>query len=74
LARLLLYKVPGYAKPSPFFKESAQDVLPEMYQAVNEAVQIHGGYGLMKEYLWNVITGTETPRGREESVQGIVIA
>jgi short-chain 2-methylacyl-CoA dehydrogenase len=54
LARLLLYKACWLCeRHRPFSKESAMAKLfcSEMYHRVaNEAVQLHGGYGLMKEY------------------------
>ena len=53
-ARLLLYKATWLCENHrPFSKEAAMAkmVCSEMYHRVaNEAVQIHGGYGLMKEY------------------------
>ncbi|OGP89297.1 MAG: acyl-CoA dehydrogenase [Deltaproteobacteria bacterium RBG_16_47_11] len=54
LARLLLYKASWLCENHrPFSKEAAMAKMfcSEMYhRVVNEAVQIHGGYGLMKEY------------------------
>ena len=54
LARLLLYKACWLCENNrPFSKESAMAKLfcSEMYHRVaNQAVQLHGGYGLMKEY------------------------
>jgi len=54
LARLLLYKACWLCENHrPFSKEAAMAKLfcSEMYHRVaNQAVQIHGGYGLMKEY------------------------
>ena len=54
LARLLLYKACWLCEQHrPFSKESAMAKMfcSEMYHRVaNQAVQIHGGYGLMKEY------------------------
>jgi short/branched chain acyl-CoA dehydrogenase len=53
-ARLLLYRATWLCeKKRPFSKEAAMAKLfcSEMYHRVaNEAVQIHGAYGLMKEY------------------------
>lgn len=53
-ARLLLYKATWLCENRhPFAKEAAMAKMfcSEMYHRVaNEAVQIHGGYGLMKEY------------------------
>jgi short/branched chain acyl-CoA dehydrogenase len=53
-ARLLLYKATWLCENGrPFAKEAAMAKMfcSEMYHRVaNEAVQIHGGYGLMKEY------------------------
>jgi short-chain 2-methylacyl-CoA dehydrogenase len=53
-ARLLLYKATWLCENHrPFSKEAAMAKMfcSEMYHRVaNEAVQIHGGYGLMKEY------------------------
>jgi alkylation response protein AidB-like acyl-CoA dehydrogenase len=53
-ARLLLYKAAWLCENHrPFSKEAAMAKMfcSEMYHRVaNEAVQIHGGYGLMKEY------------------------
>ncbi len=54
LARLLLYKACWLREQDrPFSKEAAMAKLfcSEMYhRVVNQAVQLHGGYGLMKEY------------------------
>ena len=54
LARLLLYKACWLCENHrPFSKEAAMAKMfcSEMYHRVaNQAVQIHGGYGLMKEY------------------------
>jgi len=54
LARLLLYKACWLCdNHRPFSKEAAMSKMycSEMYhRVVNQAVQIHGGYGLMKEY------------------------
>ncbi len=54
MARLLLYRACWLCENDrPFSKEAAMAKLfcSEMYHRVaNEAVQIHGGYGLMKEY------------------------
>jgi short-chain 2-methylacyl-CoA dehydrogenase len=54
LARLLLYKACWLRENHrPFSKEAAMAKMfcSEMYHRVaNQAVQIHGGYGLMKEY------------------------
>ncbi len=54
MARLLLYKACWLADTKrPFSKESAMAklVCSETYHRVaNHAVQLHGGYGLMKEY------------------------
>jgi alkylation response protein AidB-like acyl-CoA dehydrogenase len=54
MARLLLYKACWLADSKrPFSKESAMAklVCSETYHRVaNHAVQLHGGYGLMKEY------------------------
>ena len=54
LARLLLYKACWLCDHHrPFSKEAAMSKMycSEMYHRVaNQAVQIHGGYGLMKEY------------------------
>jgi alkylation response protein AidB-like acyl-CoA dehydrogenase len=54
MARLLLYKACWLAdNKRPFSKESAMAklVCSETYHRVaNQAVQLHGGYGLMKEY------------------------
>jgi short-chain 2-methylacyl-CoA dehydrogenase len=54
LARLLLYKACWLCdNHRPFSREAAMSKLfcSEMYhRVVNQAVQIHGGYGLMKEY------------------------
>jgi short/branched chain acyl-CoA dehydrogenase len=54
LARLLLYKACWLCdNRKPFSQEAAMSKLycSEMYhRVVNHAVQIHGGYGLMKEY------------------------
>jgi alkylation response protein AidB-like acyl-CoA dehydrogenase len=54
LARLLLYKSCWLCEQHrPFSKESAMAKMfcSEMYHRVaNQAVQLHGGYGLMKEY------------------------
>jgi short/branched chain acyl-CoA dehydrogenase len=54
MARLLLYKATWLCENGrPFAKEAAMAKMfcSEMYLRVaNEAVQIHGGYGLMKEY------------------------
>jgi len=54
MARLLLYKACWLAdNKRPFSKESAMAklVCSETYHRVaNHAVQLHGGYGLMKEY------------------------
>jgi short/branched chain acyl-CoA dehydrogenase len=53
-ARLLLYKACWLHDNSlPFAKEAAMAKLycsEVMYRAANHAVQLHGGYGLMKEY------------------------
>jgi alkylation response protein AidB-like acyl-CoA dehydrogenase len=53
-ARLLLYKACWLNDNSlPFAKEAAMAKLycsEVMYRAANHAVQLHGGYGLMKEY------------------------
>ena len=53
-ARLLLYKA-GWLRDNekPFSKEAAMAKLycsEVMYRCANHAVQLHGGYGLMKEY------------------------
>jgi len=54
LARLLLYKACWLCENHrPFSKEAAMAKMfcSEMYHRVaNQAVQLHGGYGLMKEY------------------------
>ena len=54
MARLLLYKATWLCENGrPFSKEAAMAKMfcSEMYHRVaNDAVQIHGGYGLMKEY------------------------
>jgi len=54
MARLLLYKATWLCENGrPFSKEAAMAKIfcSEMYHRVaNDAVQIHGGYGLMKEY------------------------
>lgn len=54
LARNLLYKACWLAEENrPFSKEAAMAKLycsEVMHRCVNHAVQIHGGYGLMKEY------------------------
>lgn len=54
LARNLLYKACWLReKNRPFSKEAAMAKLycsEVMYRCVNHAVQLHGGYGLMKEY------------------------
>ena len=54
MARLLLYKACWLAdNKKPYTKESAMAklVCSETYhRVVNHAVQLHGGYGLMKEY------------------------
>jgi alkylation response protein AidB-like acyl-CoA dehydrogenase len=54
LARLLLYKACWLCENNrPFSKEAAMSKMfcSEMYHRVaNQAVQLHGGYGLMKEY------------------------
>jgi alkylation response protein AidB-like acyl-CoA dehydrogenase len=54
LARLLLYKACWLREQDrPFSKEAAMAKMfcSEMYhRVVNQAVQLHGGYGLMKEY------------------------
>jgi len=54
LARLLLYKACWLCENNrPFSKEAAMAKMycSEMYHRVaNQAVQLHGGYGLMKEY------------------------
>jgi short/branched chain acyl-CoA dehydrogenase len=53
-ARLLLYKACWlHDNALPFSKEAAMAKLycsEVMYRAANHAVQLHGGYGLMKEY------------------------
>lgn len=53
-ARLLLYKACWLRdKDKPFRKEAAMAKLycsEVMYRCANHAVQLHGGYGLMKEY------------------------
>jgi alkylation response protein AidB-like acyl-CoA dehydrogenase len=53
LARNLLYKTCWLREQNrPFAKEAAMAKLycsEVMHRCVNEAVQIHGGYGLMKE-------------------------
>jgi len=53
-ARLLLYKACWLRDNSmPFAKEAAMAKLycsEVMYRCANHAVQLHGGYGLMKEY------------------------
>jgi len=54
LARLLLYKATWLCENHrPFTKEAAMAKMfcSEMYHRVaNQAIQLHGGYGLMKEY------------------------
>lgn len=54
MARLLLYKACWLAdNKRPYAKESAMAKLvcsETYYRVVNHAVQLHGGYGLMKEY------------------------
>jgi len=54
LARLLLYKACWLREQDrPFSKEAAMAKMfcSEMYhRVVNQAIQLHGGYGLMKEY------------------------
>jgi alkylation response protein AidB-like acyl-CoA dehydrogenase len=54
LARLLLYKACWLRDHhKPFAKEAAMAKLycsEVMYRCANHAVQLHGGYGLMKEY------------------------
>jgi alkylation response protein AidB-like acyl-CoA dehydrogenase len=54
MARLLLYKASWLCENNrPFSKEAAMAKMfcSEMYHRVaNQAVQLHGGYGLMKEY------------------------
>jgi len=54
MARLLLYKACWLAdNKRPYAKESAMAKLvcsETCYRVVNHAVQLHGGYGLMKEY------------------------
>lgn len=54
LARLLLYKACWLRdNHKPFAKEAAMAKLycsEVMYRCANHAVQLHGGYGLMKEY------------------------
>ena len=61
LARLLLYKACWLRENHRLSsKESAMAKMfcSEMYHRVaNQAVQIHGGYGLMKEYPVNAIIG-----------------
>jgi alkylation response protein AidB-like acyl-CoA dehydrogenase len=53
-ARLLLYKACWLRdNQKPFSKEAAMAKLhcsEVMYRCANHAVQLHGGYGLMKEY------------------------
>jgi alkylation response protein AidB-like acyl-CoA dehydrogenase len=53
-ARLLLYKACWLRdNDKPFSKEAAMGKLycsEVMYRCANHAVQLHGGYGLMKEY------------------------
>jgi alkylation response protein AidB-like acyl-CoA dehydrogenase len=53
-ARLLLYKACWLRdNDKPFSKEAAMAKLycsEVMYRCANHAVQLHGGYGLMKEY------------------------
>ena len=53
-ARLLLYKACWLRdNDKPFTKEAAMAKLhcsEVMYRCANHAVQLHGGYGLMKEY------------------------
>jgi short/branched chain acyl-CoA dehydrogenase len=53
-ARLLLYKACWLRdNGKPFTKEAAMAKLycsEVMYRCANHAVQLHGGYGLMKEY------------------------
>ena len=53
-ARLLLYKACWLRdNDKPFAKEAAMAKLhcsEVMYRCANHAVQLHGGYGLMKEY------------------------
>ncbi len=53
-ARLLLYKACWLRdNHRPFAKEAAMAKLycsEVMYRCANHAVQLHGGYGLMKEY------------------------
>ena len=53
-ARLLLYKASWLRdNDKPFAKEAAMAKLycsEVMYRCANHAVQLHGGYGLMKEY------------------------
>ena len=53
-ARLLLYKACWLRdNEKPFAKEAAMAKLycsEVMYRCANHAVQLHGGYGLMKEY------------------------
>jgi alkylation response protein AidB-like acyl-CoA dehydrogenase len=53
-ARLLLYKACWLRdNHKPFAKEAAMAKLycsEVMYRCANHAVQLHGGYGLMKEY------------------------
>jgi alkylation response protein AidB-like acyl-CoA dehydrogenase len=53
-ARLLLYKACWlHDNDLPYAKEAAMAKLycsEVMYRAANHAVQLHGGYGLMKEY------------------------
>jgi alkylation response protein AidB-like acyl-CoA dehydrogenase len=53
-ARLILYKACWLRdKEKPFSKEAAMAKLycsEVMYRCANHAVQLHGGYGLMKEY------------------------
>ena len=54
MARLLLYKACWLAdQKRPYAKEAAMAKLvcsETCYRVVNHAVQLHGGYGLMKEY------------------------
>jgi alkylation response protein AidB-like acyl-CoA dehydrogenase len=53
-ARLILYKACWLRdNDKPFSKEAAMGKLycsEVMYRCANHAVQLHGGYGLMKEY------------------------
>ena len=53
-ARLLLYKACWLCdNDQPFAKEGAMAKLhcsEVMYRCANHAVQLHGGYGLMKDY------------------------